>query len=52
MLFGVVEVEGAVGTVGPAMLDFHLTDLDGQPVRLSDFRGERVILTFERSLDW
>ncbi len=47
-----VEVEGAVGTVGQAMPDFTLPDLDGQPVRLSDFRGKRVILTFERSLDW
>jgi cytochrome oxidase Cu insertion factor (SCO1/SenC/PrrC family) len=47
-----IDARGVVGTVGKRMPDFTLPDLDGQEVRLSDFRGKRVILTFERSLDW
>lgn len=42
----------AVGRLGEALPDFELLDLQGVPVRLSDFRGHRVLLTFERSLDW
>lgn len=42
----------AVGRAGEALPDFELLDLQGVPVRLSDFRGHRVLLTFERSLDW
>ena len=42
----------AVGRVGEVLPDFELRDLQGVPVRLSDFRGHRVLLTFERSLDW
>lgn len=46
------EVPGAVGAVGERLPDFTLTDLEGQPVRLADFRGRQVLLTFERSVDW
>jgi hypothetical protein len=46
------DVQGAAGKVGAVFPDFTLADLGGQPVSLSDFRGERVLLTFERSLDW
>lgn len=42
----------AVARVGEPMPDVELRDLDGAPVRLSDFRGRRVLLTFERSVDW
>jgi hypothetical protein len=42
----------AVGRVGETLPDFELVDLQGVSVRLSDFRGHRVLLTFERSLDW
>jgi peroxiredoxin len=38
--------------VGERLPDFELLDLEGEPVRLSDLRGHRVLLTFERSLDW
>jgi protein SCO1/2 len=31
---------------GEAVPDFHLVDQDGKPVRLSDFRGKAVVLTF------
>jgi len=46
------EVEAAVAKVGEPMPDFTLPDLDGVPVTLSDLRGHRVLLTFERSVDW
>jgi thioredoxin-dependent peroxiredoxin len=31
--------------------DFELPDQDGRPVRLSDFRGERVVLYFDPKAD-
>jgi len=46
------DVPGAVGEVGGHLPDFTLPDLDGNPVTLSDLRGHRVLLTFERSVDW
>ena len=46
------DVPGAVGAIGERLPDFTLPDLDGVPVRLFDLRGSRVILTFERSVDW
>ena len=46
------DVPGAVGAIGERLPDFTLPDLDGVPVRLADLRGHRVILTFERSVDW
>ena len=42
----------AVARVGEAMPDFTLPDLDGIPVTLSALRGHRVLVTFERSVDW
>jgi len=38
--------------VGEPFPDVTLADLSGAPVRVADFRGKRVLLTFERSLDW
>ncbi len=46
------EVPGAEGAVGKRLPDFRLLDLDGTDVTLSDLRGHRVLLTFERSVDW
>ncbi len=37
---------------GDPFPDVALADLSGAPVRIADFRGHRVLLTFERSLDW
>jgi cytochrome oxidase Cu insertion factor (SCO1/SenC/PrrC family) len=42
----------AIPREGAALPDFELDDIDGVPVRLADFRGKRVLITFERSLDW
>lgn len=46
------EVAGAAGRIGAPLPDFTLPDLDGNPVTLSQLRGHRVLLTFERSVDW
>jgi peroxiredoxin len=46
------DAPDAVGTVGERLPKLSLEDLDGKPVSLADFRGQRVVLIFERSLDW
>ncbi len=46
------DIPGAIGEIGQRLPPFTLLDLEGAPVRLSDFRGRRVVLTFERSIDW
>ncbi len=46
------DVAAAVGEVGMRLPDVTLLDLRGRPVRLSEFRGRRVVLTFERNIDW
>ena len=46
------DVRAALGAVGEVFPDFTLPDLQGRPVSVSDFRGHRVLLTFERSVDW
>lgn len=47
------DVPSAVGALNGRLPDFTLPDIDGKPVSLSQFYGSsRVLLTFERSLDW
>ncbi|MFQ5699822.1 MAG: hypothetical protein ACE5IL_16285 [Myxococcota bacterium] len=46
------DVAGAVGQVGQPLPDLTWTTLEGERVSLADFRGHRLVLTFERSLDW
>ncbi len=46
------EVPAAKGRLGAVLPELSLTDLSGAPFRLSELRGHRVLLTFERSLDW
>ena len=46
------EAPAGVARLGTRLPDFTLLDLDGVPFRLADLRGHRVLLTFERSLDW
>ena len=46
------EVSGVAEQVGRPLADFTLQDIEGEPVRLADLRGHRVLLTFERSVDW
>ena len=38
--------------VGERMPDMALTDLEGTTFPLSSLRGDRVLLVFERSIDW
>lgn len=46
------DVPTAAPKVGEKMPDFSLVDLDGRAIRPSDLLGHRVLLTFERSVDW
>jgi cytochrome oxidase Cu insertion factor (SCO1/SenC/PrrC family) len=46
------DVATAAVQVGEKLPDFTLNDLDGAPLRLADLRGHRVLITFERSVDW
>lgn len=47
-----LDAPSAVGRAGEPLPDLALHELDGTPLRLSDLRGQRVVLTFERSVDW
>ena len=46
------DVAGAFAASGERLPDFELPDLDGERVRLADFRGHPTLVTFERSVDW
>lgn len=47
-----LDVDSAFQTLGDPLPQLSLHDLDGAPVRLEQFLGHRVLLTFERSVDW
>jgi peroxiredoxin len=38
--------------IGQPLPDLALLDLDGRPMDLEALRGHRVLITFERSVDW
>jgi hypothetical protein len=46
------DVVGATGEIGERLPELRLVSLDGRELRLSDWLGHRVLLTFERSVDW
>ena len=46
------EVETAKLAVGKPVPNLELTTIDGTQLHLADFRGKRILLTFERSVDW
>ena len=46
------DVPAATPKVGDKLPDFSVVDLDGHALRPSDLLGHRVLLTFERSVDW
>jgi hypothetical protein len=46
------DVVGHTGAVGERLPELRLTGLDGRELKLSDWLGHRVLLTFERSVDW
>jgi cytochrome oxidase Cu insertion factor (SCO1/SenC/PrrC family) len=47
-----LDLDGAFHAVGAPLPALSLRDLDGQRVSLDQFLGHRVLLTFERSVDW
>ncbi len=47
-----MEAEGSLGAIGTRLPEFSLRDLSGNPVSSESLRGHRVLLTFERSVDW
>lgn len=46
------DVEEAFTGVGEEFPDVTFVELDGEPLRISELQGVRVLLTFERSVDW
>ena len=46
------DVASATLRVDAMLPDLELTTIDGTPLRISDFRGKRILITFERSVDW
>ena len=46
------DIESAKLSVGAQMPNLELTTIDGTRMRIADFRGKRVLITFERSVDW
>jgi hypothetical protein len=38
--------------LGRPLPELDLIGLNGAPVKLAELRGHRVLLTFERSVDW
>jgi cytochrome oxidase Cu insertion factor (SCO1/SenC/PrrC family) len=46
------EADSSVVRIGQPLPELALLDLEGQPIDLSALRGHRVLITFERSVDW
>jgi hypothetical protein len=46
------DIEAAKLRVGDQMPNLELTTIDGMRLRIADFRGKRILITFERSVDW
>lgn len=46
------EADHAVLRPGVPLPALSLRTLEGAPLDLSSFRGRRLLLTFERSVDW
>ena len=47
-----IDQSSAFQELGAQLPALALRDLDGRPVSLDEFLGHRVLLTFERSVDW
>ena len=46
------DVPGAVGEIGMPLPRFQLTSISGDVLDSSELLGHRVLLIFERSVDW
>jgi hypothetical protein len=47
-----LDEPAAFASVGSALPQLALLDLEGRPFPLENLRGHRVLITFERSVDW
>jgi len=47
-----IDEDAAFHAVGSPLPALALRELDGRRVTLDQFLGHRVLLTFERSVDW
>ena len=45
IIFGVAQIASAI-EIGSPVSDFELSDLDGNRVKLSDFKGKAVVINF------
>lgn len=46
------DVPGAIGHVGKRLPSFSLTGISGERIDSDELLGHRVLLIFERSVDW
>lgn len=46
------EAQQSMVQLGHSLPDLALLDLEGEPIDLRALRGHRVLITFERSVDW
>jgi len=46
------EARSSVVQLGSPLPELALQDLEGRPIDLQALRGHRVLITFERSVDW
>ena len=46
------DIASAKLRVDDRMPNLELTTIDGTRLRIADFRGKRILITFERSVDW
>ena len=46
------EAVASMIEIGRPLPDLALLDLEGRPIDMEMLRGHRVLVTFERSVDW
>lgn len=46
------DIASSTVRIGETLPAFRMQDLSGEIVDSADLRGHRVLLTFERSVDW
>ena len=46
------DVPGHFGVIGTPLPKFHLVSISGDVIKSSELLGHRVLLIFERSVDW
>ena len=46
------DYPGQFGEIGDKLPRFHLVNIDGESIRSTDLLGHKLLLIFERSVDW